>query len=277
MNIPKKIHYCWFGRGQKPELAIKCIQSWKKILPEYEIIEWNEDNFDINRNLYVKQAYENRKFAFVTDYVRLYVLYNYGGIYIDTDVEVLKPLDKFLKHPAFSGFENNNNIPTGIMASKKNNKWIKDLLDEYDDLKFIKEDGTFDLTTNVVRITNLTEKKYGLKKESSYQELKDAVVFYPYDYFCPKDWYSGNINITDNTVTIHHFSGSWHDDKEKKRTKVRLKYIQKYGLELGDKKYNRYLLRHDYKYLLTLPFKCICHPIKAIKKLYRIITKKQER
>lgn len=270
MKIPKVIHYCWFGRGEKPELALKCIESWKKNLPEYEIIEWNEDNFDIEQNLYVKQAYENRKFAFVTDYVRLYVLYNHGGIYMDTDVEVLKPLDQFLHHPAFSGFENNDNVPTGIMASCKKNKWIKDLLDEYKDLKFVKDDGSFDLTTNVTRITNLTENKYGLVKKSSYQELKKAVVFYPYDYFCPKDWFSGEIKITDNTVTIHHFSGSWHTDKEKKRNKLRHQFIQKYGTIEGNKRYNKYLHRWDFTKWLVLPFKCIIHPVKAIKKVFGI-------
>lgn len=274
MSIPKVIHYCWFGRGEKPDLAIKCIESWKKELPDYEIIEWNEDNFDIEQNLYVKQAYEKRKFAFVTDYVRLYVLYNYGGIYMDTDVEVLKSLDPFLKHPAFSGFENNDKIPTGIMAAKKGNNWIKDLLDEYKDLKFINDDGTLDLTTNVIRITNLTEKKYGLKCESSYQELENTVVFYPYDYFCPKDWFSGNINLTNNTVTIHHFNGSWHSKKEQKLVRKRQKLIQKYGVQIGTKKYDKYTHRWDFLQGVLLPFKCVLHPIKATKKFIRLMKKR---
>ena len=103
--IPKIIHYCWFGGKPKPELAEKCIESWKKFCPDYEIVEWNEGNFNINSNLYVKQAYEAKKYAFVTDYVRLYALYTQGGIYMDTDVMVLKPLDEYLNHEAFSGFE----------------------------------------------------------------------------------------------------------------------------------------------------------------------------
>ena len=119
MAIPKVILYCWFGRGEKPELAKKCIESWKKYCPDYEFKEWNEDNFDIHSNKYVEQAYNARKFAFVTDYVRLYALYYEGGVYMDTDVEVLKPIDEFLKHKAFSSFENNNTIPTGLMASEK--------------------------------------------------------------------------------------------------------------------------------------------------------------
>ena len=112
--IPKVVHYCWFGRGEMPELAKKCIASWKTFLPDYQIKEWNEDNFDINCNQYVKEAYESRKFAFVTDYVRLYAIYTEGGVYMDTDVEVLKTLDPFLHHHAFSGFETDGNVPTGM-------------------------------------------------------------------------------------------------------------------------------------------------------------------
>lgn len=234
-HIPKKIHYCWFGKGPKPELANKCIKSWKKYCPDYEIIEWNEKNFDINSNIYVKEAYENKKYAFVTDYVRLYVLNKYGGIYMDTDVEVIKPLDGFLKHRAFSSFENNNYIPTGIMASEKNNKWIKTLLSEYNNLHFI-NNGKMDLTTNVIRITESTIKNYGLNPISSYQELKNGIVtIYPYDYFCPKDHYTQKINITKNTCTIHHFSGSWLPKSEMKRRKIKTKCIKIFGPFLGVK------------------------------------------
>jgi mannosyltransferase OCH1-like enzyme len=119
--IPKVVHYCWFGRGPMTSLAEKCLASWKKYLPEYELMLWDEDNFDINIVPYVKEAYESGKFAFVTDYVRLYVLFNFGGIYLDTDVEVLKSLDNMLYLPAFSGYESNkySSFPTGIMASEK--------------------------------------------------------------------------------------------------------------------------------------------------------------
>ena len=125
--IPKIIHYCWFGGNELPEMAKRCINSWKQVLPEYKIIRWDESNFDIC-NTYVKEAYENKKYAFVTDYVRLYTMYTYGGIYMDTDVEVLKPLDKFLVNKAFSGFENYMNIPTGIMACEKGYPDFKELL-----------------------------------------------------------------------------------------------------------------------------------------------------
>ena len=256
-RIPKIIHYCWFGRGQLPEEAKRYIESWKKYCPDYEIKEWNEDNFDINSNKYVKEAYESKKYAFVTDYVRLYALYNEGGIYMDTDVEVLKPLDKFLKHHAFSSFENNDSIPTGLMASEKGGEWVKNLLDEYYNISFIKEDGALDVTTNVTRITNLTERMYGLKRKSSYQDL-GVVTLYPHDYFCPKDWKSGNIYLTENSYAIHHFNGSWHSEKEKKNHAKRRKLIEKYG----EKKGSRIAARRDrfrrfFKYLFTNPLKFI--------------------
>lgn len=224
--IPKTIHYCWFGRGKLPELALKCIDSWKKNLPDYKLMEWNEDTFDINSNLYVKQAYENKKYAFVTDYVRLYVLIKEGGIYMDTDVEVLKSLDDFLLHPAFSGFEGISHVPTGLMAAQKDSIWIKDLLKYYDFRSFIFEDGSFDMTTNTKTITEymLT---MGLLLNDQYQEISDLVVMYPHDYFCPKDHTTGIIRLTAQTVCIHHFAMSWTNPKEKhlsdfKRTLMRI-------------------------------------------------------
>lgn len=220
--IPKKIHYCWFGRGQMPELAKKCIESWKKYLPDYEIKEWNEDNFDLNAYPYVREAYDNRKFAFVTDVVRLYALYTEGGIYMDTDVEVLKSLDGFLHHVAFSGFEDDHNIPTGIMASEKGGKWAKDNLDYYVGKHFIKEDGSLDLTTNVITITNYMLLK-GLKQNNTYQDFPHLITFYPKDYFCPKSHIDEKLYLTDNSHTIHHFSGSWIPPYRRKWRSILLK------------------------------------------------------
>lgn len=206
--IPKKIHYCWFGKGPKNELAIKCIESWKKILPDYELKEWNEENFDITSNQYVKEAYEARKFAFVTDYVRLYALYHEGGVYMDTDVEVLKTYTPFLHHEAFSGFETDGNVPTGMMAAEKGSVWAKELLDGYSDRKFILEDGSFDMTTNTFVITKYMLEK-GLVLNNTYQEIPHLCTMYPADYFCPKDHRTSKIKCTKNTVCIHHFAGSW--------------------------------------------------------------------
>ncbi|MFP2504161.1 glycosyltransferase family 32 protein [Buttiauxella gaviniae] len=220
--IPKKIHYCWFGRGQMPELAINCLESWKKNLPDYEIVVWNEDSFDINSNRYVKEAYESKKFAFVTDYVRLYALYNHGGIYMDTDVEVLKSLDKFLVHGAFTGCEDDMMCVTGTMASVKGHSWIEKLLSGYDDRSFILPDGSFDRTPNTKVITDLTISEYGWKPQNILQALKDDLYIYPFDVFCAKQWRTGNVTITKDTHTVHHFSASWHSKTDKFKHKIRL-------------------------------------------------------
>lgn len=231
--IPKKIHFCWFGGKEKTDLAKKCIESWKKYCPDYEIIEWNEQTFDINSNLYVKQAYENKKWAFVTDYVRLYALYNQGGLYMDTDVEVVKSLDELLKHRAFSGFQAEDQFPTGIMASEKESPWIYELLKEYDELEFEK-DGKLDLTTNVDRITNKTVELYSLELNNKFQELGDGeLTVYPLDYFCAKSLKTGIVEKTKNTYTIHHFAGSWLPPIEIEKKKYRDKYVKKFGPKLG--------------------------------------------
>lgn len=215
--IPKIIHYCWFGRNPKSPLAEKCIKSWKKYCPDYKIIEWNEDNFDININCYAKQAYECKKWAFVTDYVRLYVLYNYGGIYMDTDVEVIKPIDRFLKHDAFSGFESERVVPTGIMASKKGQDEVGHLLSYYENRDFILN-GKPDITTNVRIITDMLMER-GLVLNNCYQEV-NGIALYPNDFFCPKDLSSGRIVKTKRTYTIHHFAGSWFSEEKRKKRRA---------------------------------------------------------
>ena len=138
--IPKVIHYCWFGQGKMSSLAEKCIASWRSLLPDFSIKCWNEDNFDIESNRYVKEAYSAKKYAFVTDYVRLYALYTEGGIYMDSDVEVIKRIDRFLSFPAFTGFETTGGCITGIMGSEKHGQWVKDLLNEYEERCFINPD-----------------------------------------------------------------------------------------------------------------------------------------
>lgn len=225
--IPKKIHYCWFGRGAMPQLAIKCINSWKQYLPDYEIVVWNEDSFDINSNRYVREAYESKKYAFVTDYVRLYALYHQGGIYMDTDVEVLKPLDSFLDDSAFTGCEDDMMCVTGTMASEKGHSWIAKLLSDYDDRSFILPDGSFDKTPNTKVITDLTINEYGWKPKNIHQILKDGLNIYPFDVFCAKQWRTGKITITKNTHTIHHFSASWLSKTDKFKHQIRLLIGQK--------------------------------------------------
>ncbi|PJW13247.1 glycosyl transferase [Geobacillus sp. Manikaran-105] len=207
-KIPRIIHYCWFGKKEKPDIVKRCIDSWKKNLSEYEIIEWNEDNFDINCNSYVREAYKSRKFAFISDYVRVYALYNLGGIYLDTDVEVLKSFDDLLHHDSFWGFEQGNYIATSTIGAAKGNKLIKIFLDSYEGKSFIKEDGSYNDLTNVAIITEMLE-NMGLKLNGEYQEIDGIGTFYPQTYFSPYDYINCRKFITENTYTIHHFYNSW--------------------------------------------------------------------
>lgn len=206
--IPKTIHYCWFGRGEMPDLATRCIASWKRFLPDYEIKEWNEDNFDLSRYPYALEAYQCRKFAFVTDIVRLYALYTEGGVYMDTDVEVLKPLDPFLVHHAFSGFENEKDVPTGIMAAEKGSLWAKENLAYYEGRHFLKGEE-MDLTTNVEIITDYMVTEHGLRRDNSLQDFPGYITLYPKEYFCPLNPTTRKLELTEHTATIHHFMGSW--------------------------------------------------------------------
>ncbi|MBT0607932.1 glycosyl transferase [Aequorivita echinoideorum] len=227
-KIPKTIHYCWFGGKPLPQLAVRCINSWKKILPEYEILEWNEKNFPFDEYQYAQQALENKKFAHVSDVCRLHALKNYGGIYMDTDVEILKPLDEFLIHNAFSGFENDDFVPTGIMGSIKNGKWITELLEYYEKRSFYKLDGSLDTTTNTYIITKLMKIR-GFNMNNKFQEISNYVAFYPNDYFCPKSYRTGSINLTQNTHCIHHFAKSWIPLTARWKNNIKLFVIKVFG------------------------------------------------
>lgn len=255
-KIPKIIHYIWVGGKEKSELAKKCIESWRKYCPDYQIIEWNESNFDMNQNLYLKQAYQAKKFAFVSDYMRLKVLYDFGGIYMDTDVEVVKPLDEFLKHNAFSGFENQVWMPTAVMGAEKHSKWIERLLAVYDKLTFLNDNGSYNLTTNVTYMSIVTQKFYKVKLNNTYQELDDGLVIYPNDWFCPKDYVSQKIMLTDNTHAIHHFNGSWLTNSARKLDKLVRGVRKFFGEKIFKKMMVCYLKKKckqdmkKYKYLL---------------------------
>ena len=236
--IPKVIHYVWVGGKSLTPLAEKCIASWKKFCPDYEIKRWDETNFDINSNVFCYEAYKNKKWAFVSDYIRLKVLYEYGGIYMDTDVEVVKPLDPYLKHPAFSGFECTLKIPTGIIAAEKGNAWIKLILDYYNDKHFENADGTIENLPNVIIMSELTDKNYKINFDDTYQDLGD-IVFYPHEIFCPEDNVKKGYNSTKNTVTIHHFAGSWVPKSFKRKAKIK-KFLKRIiCFFIGEKNFNK--------------------------------------
>lgn len=207
--IPKTLHYCWFGNGKKSELVQKCIQSWKKAMPDYTIIEWNESNSDITANKYISEAYSANKWAFVSDYIRLRVLFEYGGIYLDTDVETLKSFDAFLNNEAFTGFESNDSIITAVIGAEKNNAFLKTVLDAYAERSFIKEDGSFDMTTNVTFISKFFLEN-GLKPNGKEQDILGFRI-YPQAYFSPNNFLRILNRIPAQTYSIHHFEGSWND------------------------------------------------------------------
>ena len=227
--IPKIIHYCWFGGNPLPKETLKYIETWKKYCPDYEIIQWNEDNFDVTKNRYCKEAYESKKWAFVSDYVRLKVLNDFGGIYMDADVEMCKSFGDLLHLSAWSGFESDNSIPTGTLASCKNSEWISYLLSYYDEKSFFDESGNMDLTTNVVTITKMTKERFDIKLDNSFQLFGDNNAIFPFDYFCAKSFKNGEITKTNNTYTIHHFSGSWLTPWQKRRIKMKYVLIKLFG------------------------------------------------
>lgn len=232
-SIPKVIHYCWFGMKPHPAFVVKCMDSWRRVLPDYRIVEWNETNTDLDANAYVREAYDAGKYAFVTDYVRLKVLHEHGGIYMDTDVEVVKRLDAFLQHDAFSGFEGDASIPTAVLGSRAGNEWIQALLGEYQHLHFTLANGTSDVTTNVTRITRYTSDHYSVLMDNSFQEIPGVLTLYPTDRFCPQDYETGIINRTPNTYAIHHFAGTWVRADRRESRAARVKLNRLFGTRLG--------------------------------------------
>jgi hypothetical protein len=212
--IPKIIHYCWFGRNPLPESAQKCIASWRKFFPGYEIKEWNEDNFDVNQIPYVSEAYAAGKYAFVSDYARFKILYDNGGLYFDTDVEVIRSFDDILDKGAFMGCELTPELSTGVnpglgLGVAPGLGLYAELLDIYSELRFINPDGSQNLTTIVRYTTDLLVRK-GLKPISELQQIA-GVTIYPNDYFNPLNDNIGKLEITPNTHSIHWYSKTWLD------------------------------------------------------------------
>lgn len=220
--IPKIIHYCWFGHGPLPELAQKCIASWRKFLPDYEIKEWNENNFDVNLIPYTTEAYAAKKYAFVSDYARFWILYKYGGIYFDTDVEVIRHIDDIVERGNFMGFETDPS-PMNDDASKASVNpglglgvapglgLIKNMLDFYEGKHFVHEAVMRNQIT-VVHIATQVLCENGLKNVVGIQKVGGCYI-YPSEYFCPINVTTGRIHVKKNTRTIHHYAGTWVDKK----------------------------------------------------------------
>lgn len=211
--MEKIIHYCWFGGAKKPKKLKKYIKSWKKYLPEYRIMEWNEQNFDVNMSKFSKSAYENKKWAFVSDVARIYALYEFGGIYFDTDIEIIKNIDEILKNNIWLGKEDANYLATAMIGVKeKKNKHIGNILEMYKKIEFNRED--LYSVTGPKLLTKYFE-GLGLKSEDKSQILEDDVHIYAKDYFNPKTYDGKNQKFTENTCIVHHFDATWTDMDEK--------------------------------------------------------------
>ena len=241
MSIPKVIHYFWFGRGPMPKLAEKCIKSWKKHCPDYKIICWNEDNFDISQNRYAREAYKAEKWAFVSDYARLKVLHDEGGIYLDTDVELIRSLDTLIEKSGFMGFDDNGAIATGLgFACEKGDKLVAALLADYDDAPFVLPDGTYDMMPCPDRNKRVFE-KLGMNLDNK-DQIFMGMRMLPEEYLCPIKYYTGKKIITKNTYSIHHFSASWTTGKAK-RTRFIKRII---GVKLYSKLYGKVLHKSNW-------------------------------
>ena len=229
--IPKIIHYCWFGGNEKSELVKKCIETWEKYLPEYEIIEWNESNFDVNCCEFTKRAYENRKWAFVADYARLKALKEHGGIYLDTDIELVKPFDEYLlHHQMFTCFEDLTHISTGCVGAVANHEVLNKFIDIY--YKYFDEEDNKGFIPNTEILSSMLFPN-GVETIDNIAELENITI-YTRDYFLAKDYVSGKVTKTDNTYCIHHYDGTWKSGKDKFFDKIKL------GIRriIGEKRYN---------------------------------------
>jgi hypothetical protein len=235
--IPKIIHYCWFGNHPIPMNLQRCIDSWKKIMPDYEIIRWDESNYDVTKCAYMKEAYEAKKWAFVPDYARLDICYTYGGIYLDTDIETIKPFDDLLSLEGFGGMELkkrdtvggvNVGLALGLGFGLAQGQMMgKIMRDDYQSLHFNKEDGSYDLTPSPV-IQTQSLLKYGLKHVNEVQDINGFAVF-PTEYFCPMNQFTGELKITPNTHSIHYYAASWYPPADQERRRLRQEYSKKYG------------------------------------------------
>ncbi|WP_349400303.1 glycosyltransferase family 32 protein [Clostridium perfringens] len=226
-NIPKIIHYCWFGEKEKSKLIKKCIESWKKELVEYEFFEWNETNYDVNKCIFTQQAYKQKKWAFLSDYARLDVLYKYGGIYLDTDMEVLKTFNDLLHNQIFIGVEDSKNLNAAIIGSSKNNSIIKEIISIYNQI------NNFDEFPTIPNVISNYFKKKGFNYENENKVLDNNISIYSSEYFYPLSNVNHTLKKTKNTYTIHYYDASWFNSKNRLKRKLKVKLASL----LGEKRY----------------------------------------
>jgi len=224
-KIPKIIHEVWLGGGKKPPVGIRCEESWRKFCPDYKIMTWNESNFDVETSCnYVKQAFQEKKWAFVSDYIRLKALYQFGGIYFDSDFELYKNIDSFLSNSSFLCTESKYTVSTAILAAAPKAKWVRDLLDEYEVIQFINKDGSYNQLPNTKRVQNYLERTYRYHWSNEPQGLDVGFVVYPADYFSPLNCFTGILKETNRTHGIHHYDNTWKSRKDK---------LKKRAMQLG--------------------------------------------
>lgn len=250
-KIPKIIHYVWLGGEKKPDFVLKNIEGWKRLCPDYQIIEWNEKNFDVNCCAYLKEAVEHKKWAFASDYIRLAVLHEYGGIYLDTDVELIKPIDSFLNADFFANFENLVMLCFTVIGAKPNSVILKKMLENYQTKRFVvgKRGKKLDLTTNVILASVIMREEFGFNLNDTYQEKRiegEKVVCYPHDYFFAQDYVSKEVTVTENTHGIHRYAASWIGKRQK---------LEDFLVLLVRKLFGRKLFRKIMKIFLILRVK----------------------
>jgi hypothetical protein len=231
--IPKIIHYCWLSSDPFPASISRTMSSWREKLPDYEFIHWDLDRFSLEESIWVRQAFEVKKYAFAADFIRLYAVYHYGGIYLDTDVEVIKNFDDLLHLPYFVGSEDKRVIEAGIFGAAKNCSWIKTCLEYYKDKEFIKQDGRYDMLTLPRIMMGELSPRYNLVYELKGRDVPypdDIVVIFPQDYFCAKNQGTGIITKTLNTYTVHHFAMSWSPKRKTFLSDIKRKLMAIFGV-----------------------------------------------
>lgn len=233
--IPKIIHYCWLSNDAIPVKLQKCMLSWKEKLPDYEFILWDLKRFDINTSIWVKEAFEAQKYAFAADFIRLFAVYKYGGIYLDMDIEVVKPFDELLHYPYFIGYEEANGIEAAVLGFEKESPIIKDCIKYYESKSFFNNNCEMEMQVLPKIMMSIFKDKFTIHKCSSLTEASDFflksgnatqdILLFNFDFFSSKKFSNGKIKISKNTFCIHHFAGSWHS----RRTRLKIKFLQLIG------------------------------------------------